>query len=320
MNTASTVNAEVSQTRQKQTYLKFLKKQLQKNKYIYLMLVPVLLYYLIFHYYPMYGAMIAFKNFSPAKGILHSAWAGFDHFEMFFGSHYFRRLLVNTLLINVYNIIFTFPAPIILALLLNEVRNKLYKRVVQTVSYLPHFISLVVIVGMVLEFTSRDGLINDIMALIGIDRVSYMIKPEWFRPIYTLSEIWQGVGWGSIIYLASLTGINQELYEASKIDGAGRWRQLLHITLPGIAPTVIILLILRIGSLMSVGYEKIILMYNPTIYETADVISSFVYRKGILEMSYSYSTAIGLFNSVINFTLVILANKISSKTSETSLW
>lgn len=301
-------------------YHSFLKKQWMKSKYVYIMAIPVMLYYLLFYYEPMYGALIAFKNFSPAEGIWGSAWVGLKHFETFFSSYYFERLIMNTLLINIYGVIFSFPAPIILALLLNEVKNKAYKKMVQTVSYLPHFVSLVVIVGMILEFTSKDGLINDIIAMLGMQRVSFMTKPEWFRTIYIASDIWQGVGWGSIIYLAALANIDPQLYEASKIDGAGRWKQMLHITLPGLAPTVIILLILRIGSLMSVGYEKIILMYNPAIYDTADVISTFVYRKGIQEMSYSYSTAIGLFNSVINFILVVSANFISRKTSETSLW
>ncbi|NSW89478.1 MAG: sugar ABC transporter permease [Firmicutes bacterium] len=298
----------------------FIIRQWQKNKYVYIMAVPVLLYYIIFHYWPMYGAIIAFKDFSPSKGILGSPWCGFDHFEMFFTSYYIVRLIRNTLLLSIYNIIFSFPAPIILALMLNEVRNKYYKSLVQTISYLPHFISLVVIIGMVLEFTSREGLINDIIAIFGIERIPFMIDTKWFRSVYIASDIWQSVGWNSIIYLAALSNINPNLYEAANIDGAGRWRQMLNVTLPGIAPTVIILLILRIGNLMSVGYEKIILMYNPTIYETADVISSFVYRKGILEMSYSYSTAIGLFNSIINFLLLILANTVSRNVSETSLW
>ncbi|MEN6314225.1 MAG: ABC transporter permease subunit [Clostridiaceae bacterium] len=298
----------------------FLGKQWSKHKYVYIMAVPVVLYYLIFYYEPMYGALIAFKNFSPGKGILGSPWAGFKHFEMFFNSYYFERLIKNTLLINVYGVMFAFPAPIILALLLNEVRCNSYKRLVQTVSYLPHFVSLVVIAGMILEFTSKDGLVNDIIAILGMERISFMTKPQWFRTIYIASDIWQGVGWGSIIYLAALTNIDPQLYEASKIDGAGRWKQMLHITLPGLAPTVIILLILRMGSMMSVGYEKIILMYNTSIYETADVISTFVYRKGVLEANFSYSTAVGLFNSVINFMLVVFANFISRKTSETSLW
>lgn len=302
------------------SYNSFLKKQWSKNKYVYIMAIPVIIYYLLFYYEPMYGALIAFKNFSPANGILDSPWAGFKHFEMFFTSYYFERLIKNTLLINLYGVVFSFPAPILLALLLNEVRSNRYKSLVQTVSYLPHFISLVVIVGMVLEFTSKQGLVNDMIAILGMERVSFMTKPQWFRSIYIISDIWQGIGWGSIIYLAALSNIDPQLYEASKIDGAGRWKQVLHITLPGLAPTVIILLILRIGSMMSVGHEKIILMYNPSIYDTADVISTFVYRKGIQEMSYSYSTAVGLFNSIINFLLIILANFISRKTSETSLW
>jgi len=196
-----------------------------------------------------------------------------------------------------------------------------YKRMVQTISYLPHFISLVVIAGMVIEFTSRDGLINDILALVfHWQRIAFLTRPEWFRTIYVASEIWQYVGWNSIIYLAALSNIDQQLYEAATIDGAGRWRQMLSVTLPGIAPTVIILFILRMGTIMSVGHEKIILLYNTGILDTADVISTFVYRKGILEQSFSYSTAVGLFNSVVNFIFVVAANTLSRKASETSLW
>ncbi|WP_051585809.1 ABC transporter permease [Caldanaerobius polysaccharolyticus] len=317
------MEAKVSTTKQSVTTaqrLKFLKKQWYKNKYVYIMLLPVLTYFIIFNYVPMYGAIIAFKNFSPAKGILGSPWAGFSHFNAFFHSYYFWRLLRNTILLNVYDIIFGFPAPIILALLLNEVKNQIYKRTVQTISYLPHFISIVVIAGIILEFTSRDGLINDILAMLGLQRIPFMTMPQWFRTIYVGSGIWQGVGWGSIIYLAALSNIDPQLYEAAKIDGAGRWKQMIHVTLPGILPTIVIMLILRFGAIMSADFQKIILIYNPTIYDTADVISTFVYRQGILMMDYSYSTAVGLFNSVISFILVIVVNKISRMLTENSLW
>jgi putative aldouronate transport system permease protein len=284
------------------------------------MLLPVVLYYLIFHYLPMYGVIIAFKHYAPLRGITASPWAGLEHFQEFFNSYYFWSLLKNTILISIYDLIFGFPAPIILALVLNEVAHLKFKRFVQTISYLPHFISLVVIVGLVLDFLSRDGLINQLTGMFGIEAVPFMQKPEWFRTIYVASNIWQSVGWGSIIYLAALTAISPELYEASRVDGANRWQQMWNITLPGILPTIVIMLILRVGDMMSIGYEKIILMYNPLIYDTADVISTFIYRKGLLEMNYSYSTAVGLFNAVINFTLLLLVNRLARRMSGSSLW
>ncbi|HML46279.1 MAG TPA: ABC transporter permease subunit [Clostridia bacterium] len=291
-----------------------------RHRIAYLMFVPVLAYYILFHYAPMYGAVIAFKNFIPSRGIWASPWAGLKHFQTFFGSYYFGRLLRNTLLISVYSIAFGFPAPILLALLFNELKSSAFKRTVQTITYLPHFISLMVICGMLLEFLSTRGLINDLIAAFGGNRVSFFLFPEYFRPIYIASDIWQGVGWGSIVYLAALSGIDPALYEAARIDGASRLRQAVHITLPGIMPTIVVLFILRLGNLMSVGHEKIILLYNELLYETADVISTFVYRKGLISFEYSYSSAVGLFNSLINFALVVTANWISRTLSETSLW
>ena len=291
-----------------------------RNKYIYIMAIPGIIYYIIFHYVPMYGVIIAFKNFTPAQRILGSNWIGFDHFTNFFKSYYFERLLFNTVLINFYNLIWGFPAPIVLALLLNELHNQKFKKLVQTVTYLPHFISIVVICGLITIFTAENGLFNDIIEMFGGTRTNLLMKANLFRTIYVASGIWQGVGWGTIVYLASLSCIDQELYEAANIDGANRFKKAIHITLPGITPTIVVLLILRIGRMMSVGADKIILLYNSTIYETADVISTFVYRKGIIDANYSYSTAIGLFNSFINFALLILSNKISQKVNETSLW
>ena len=295
-------------------------KDFKINKQLYLLVLPVLVHYIIFQYGPMYGVIIAFKEFSPAKGILGSPWVGFKHLIDFFNSFFFGRTLKNTLVISLNTIIFGFPAPIILALLINEIRNRKFARVIQTITYMPHFISLVVICGMIREFTYDTGIINDFRALIGLERVSLLSKPGMFVPVYVASGIWMQVGWGSIIYLAALAGINSELYEAAIIDGAGRLKQTLHVTLPGIMPTVVILLILRIGHVMSVGFEKIILLYNPVIYETADVISTYVYRKGLLDFSWSYASAVGLFNTVINLTLLVCANKISRKVSEASLW
>ena len=292
----------------------------RRYKFIYLMILPVVIYYGVFMYWPMYGAQIAFKQYSPGKGILGSPWIGVNNFVKFFNSFYFTRVVRNTLFISLYSLLFSFPAPIILALLLNELRSKLFKKTVQTISYLPHFISVMVVCGMIIDFTRSDGLINDITALFGHARQTLLLNPAMFRPIYIISEIWQGVGWGSIIYLSALTSIDTQQYEAAVIDGAGRFQKMLHVTLPGIAPTIVIMLIMRIGQMMNVGYEKIILLYNGNTYETADVISSFVYRKGLVEADYGYSTAVGLFNSAINLILLITANTISRKVSETSLW
>ncbi|WP_246315846.1 ABC transporter permease [Paenibacillus foliorum] len=297
-----------------------LSKDLLRNKYIYLMMLPGILYYIVFHYIPMYGATIAFKHFTPVAGIWGSEWIGFKHFQDFFNSYYFLRIIKNTLLINFYSLLFGFPAPIILALLLNEVRKLWFKRTVQTLTYLPHFVSVMVISGLIVDFTSKNGLINDIIEWFGGTRANLLMNEDLFRTIFVSSGIWQEIGWGSIIYLAALSGIDQEQYDAANIDGAGRFRQMLSVTLPGIMPTIIILLILRIGHMMDVGFEKVILLYNPSTYATADVISSFVFRKGIVDANYSYSAAIGLFNSLINFVLLIGANKLSRKYSDSSLW
>ncbi|OPH00196.1 sugar ABC transporter permease [Chryseobacterium mucoviscidosis] len=290
------------------------------NKYLYIMMIPVIGYYLIFHYGPMYGAIIAFKDYSPMKGIMGSDWVGLKHFEEFFNSYYFLRVLKNTLLISLYTLLFEFPAPIILALLINEVRKRTFKRVVQTITYMPYFISLVVICGIITDFTNADGLINRLIMMLGYDGQAMLQKPELFRPIYVLSEIWQRIGWESIIYIAALMSIDLEQYEAAKIDGASRLKQMFHITLPGLLPIITIMFILRMGNMLNVGFEKIILLYNPVTYETADVISSFVYRKGLLEFGWSYSSAVGLFNSVINLVLLISANYISRRVSQNSLW
>ncbi|WP_438444129.1 ABC transporter permease [Gorillibacterium sp. sgz5001074] len=290
------------------------------NRLLYFMMIPVLAYYAIFHYAPMYGAVIAFKDFSPMKGIMGSDWVGLQHFQDFFSSYYFWRILKNTVVISVYSLIFMFPAPIILALLINEVRSQAFKRVVQTISYMPYFISLVVICGMVTDFTNSNGIINTLFSYFGYDGTAMLQKPGLFRPIYILSEIWQKVGWESIIYIAALMGIDQEQYEAARIDGASRLKQMLYITLPGILPTITIMFILRMGNMLNVGFEKIILLYNPVTYETADVISSFVYRKGLLEFGWSYSTAVGLFNSLVNLALLITANYVSRRVNESSLW
>lgn len=295
-------------------------RKFRRYKYLYLMLLPSVVYYLIFHYGPMYGAVIAFKQFSPFSGIFGSPWVGFQHFKDFYHSYYFWRLIRNTLSINLLDVIFGFPAPIILALLLNEVRNQVFKRTVQTITYMPHFVSLVVVVGLIIDFCSSRGLLNMIVTFFGARPIPFMTTPGLFQPLYVASGIWQHIGWGTIIYLAALSGIDPQLYEQAEVDGAGRFRKLLHITLPGLAPTIVILLILRCGRMMTVGFEKIMLMYNPSVYETADVISTFVYRKGLLDMSFSYAAAVGLFNSAISFTLLVIVNWISRRLNETSLW
>ena len=297
-----------------------LKKDFQRNSSLYLLALPVIIFYILFHYKPMYGALIAFKDYHPARGFSGSAWVGFEHFIRFFNGPYFVRLLKNTFLLSFYSLLFGFPAPILLALLLNEVRHSGYKRTIQTITYLPHFISLIVICGMIRDFSLSTGLFNDIISFFGGTRVSLLQMPNLYRTIYVSSGIWQDIGWGTIIYLSALSAIDPQLYEAAMIDGAGRIRQLFAITLPSLAPTIVILLILRIGHLLGVGYEKTLLLYNPVTYETADIISTYTYRAGLLEQNWSYSTAIGLFNSGINFLLLIMANQISRKVSETSLW
>lgn len=301
--------------------MKPLVKDFNKNKYLYYMILPVILYYFIFHYTPMYGAIIAFKDYRIAEGFLGSPFVGFKHFLTFFESYYFWRLIKNTLLLNFFMLLFAFPAPIIFALLINEIVSQKFKRIVQTVTYLPHFISLIVVCGMITQFLARDGIVTDLLVWLGMERQALLAYPEYFRTIYVVSDIWQGVGWGSIIYLAAISGINPELYEASRIDGANRWNQIWHITLPGITPIIIILFILKIGNMLDVGFEKIILLYNPNTFATADVISTFVYRKGLQgSFEFSYATAVGLFQAVINFILLVAANRFSRKISENSLW
>ena len=254
---------------------------------LYIMALPIVLYYVLFRYIPMVGTVMAFQKFNIAKGIFGSPWIGFDNFITFFNSYYFVRLLRNTFLISVTDLIFNFPAPIIFALLLNEVNNRWFKKTVQTISYMPYFVSIVVLCGLVIDFCQAGGVISNVASILLGESVNLMSKPEYFRAIFVGSNIWQGLGYGSIVYIAALTSVDQELYEAAVIDGAGRWKQTIHITIPSIMPTIIILLILRMGSILDVGYEKVMLLYNPATYETADVISTFVYRKGFVDYDYS---------------------------------
>ena len=297
------------------------KRRIWRNKELYLIILPVLVYYILFHYKPMYGLIIAFQDYSPRRGIWGSDWVGLQNFKDFFGGIYFWRLLRNTLSISLVTLVVGFPAPIILALLVNELRSKLFSRITQTITYMPHFVSMVVLCAMIREFVAEDGFITQFLVkFFGYDGKNLLSRGAYFTPIYAISNIWQGVGWGSIVYLAALTGIDMELYEAARVDGAGRWKQTIHITIPSIAPTIIVMLIMRMGQIMSVGHEKIILLYNEGIYDKADVISTYVYRMGIVNRQYSFSAAVGMFNSVVNFILVIAANQISKKVSETSLW
>ncbi len=289
---------------------------------LFIMLTPVLLYYIIFMYFPMYGALIAFQDYRPRGGIAGSEWVGFKHFVDFFTDPFFRRTLINTLTISITNVFFIFLLPIVFALLLNEVRTGWFKKTVQTISYFPHFISIIVVCSLIRDFVSDSGFITALLMRVGIvkEPISLLMNGNTFLPIYVISEIWQQLGWESIIYMAALSGVSVDLYEAAMIDGAGRWKQTLHVTIPSIMPTIIIMLILRVGSVLGLGYEKIILLYNPLIYDKADVISTYVYRQGIQGFNWSYSTAVGLFNSVGNFLLLYITNKISQKCTETSLW
>lgn len=288
------------------------------------LLLPALVWYLVFCYGPMYGVVIAFKNYSPRKGILESAWAGshgFEHFIRFFNSYYFWTILKNTVVISLYNLVLSFPLPIILALCLNEVENGWFKSLVQTTTYAPYFISTVVMCGMLVSFLSPStGVVNNFLKLIGHEPVAFLSDPNMFPTIYVLSNVWQGTGWGSIIYLATLSGVDEQLHEAAIIDGANRFQRMIHISIPYIVPTMIILLILNSGSILSVGYEKIYLLQNTLNEDTSEVISTYVYKAGLVNAQYSFSTAVGLFNSVVNLVILFLVNGIARKTSENSLW
>jgi len=277
-------------------------------------------YFFIFKYGPMFGILVAFKDYNVFKGVFNSEWVGFKHFEEFIFEPYFWKLVRNTLLLNIYTIIFYFPAPIILALLLNEIRFTGFKRAAQSISYLPHFLSTVVVAGMLVNFLATDGLINQIIASLGFHKIQFLMMPEWFRTIYISSDVWQKIGWGSIIYLAALSGVDPHLYEAAKMDGANRFKQALYVTLPGISSVITILFLLTLGDLMSIGFEKILLLYTGPTYETADVISTFVYRRGLLGADFSYGAAVGLFQSVISFVLIVCANYTARKLNATSLW
>ncbi|MDN5600325.1 MAG: ABC transporter permease [Brachybacterium sp.] len=287
---------------------------------LYLLIAPAVVFFLIFNYVPMYGAQIAFRDFIASDGIWGSRWVGLEHFERFFDSYYFWRLLRNTLLLSLYQLAL-FPLPIILALALNEVKNLVFKRFAQTLTYAPHFVSLVVVVGMLFAFLDpRIGLINHVIGLVGLEPIQFMQDPGWFRHLYVWSGVWQSLGWGTIIYLAALSGVNPELHQAAQVDGANRLQRIRHVNIPAIMPTVVILFILDFGSFMAVGFEKALLMNNSLNAEASDIIQTFVYETGLLEGQYSYAAAVGLFDSVINILLLVVVNQLARRYSENSLW
>ncbi|RRR98144.1 ABC transporter permease [Glycomyces terrestris] len=284
-----------------------------------LALIP-LIFFAIFRYGPMVGNVIAFRKFRPGGSIFGDEWVGLRYIEMFINDPTFWKVFTNTAVLGGLTLLVCFPLPIVLALMLNEVRRQHFKRIVQSISYLPHFLSIVIVVGMVMQLLSLEGTVNQIIGAFGGEQIPFIQRPEWFRTIYVGSEAWQTVGWGTILYLAALTTIDDSLYEAAKIDGAGRWRQTWHVTLPGIRPTMVTLLILNIGSFLNVGFEKVFLLYNPLTYETADVISTYLYRVGLMSNNLSYAAAIGLFQAVIGLVMVLSANLISRRITGTSLW
>ena len=299
------------------------RRALIRDRWLYLIMILPCLYYLLFHYYPMYGVTLAFKQYKPKLGIIGSPWAsqhGMKYVLQVVGDPYFWTVFKNTIVLNVVNLAITFPAPIILALLLNEVASNRYKRVVQTVTYLPHFLSTVVVVGMMNTMFSSSGIVNELLGKIGLGPFAFLNDAQYFRPMYIGSNIWQNIGWDSIIFLAALSGLDQALYEAARIDGAGRWKQTIHITIPGILPTIVIMLILAMGKIMNVSYQKILLMMTGSNQSVSDVISTYVYRRGITKADFSYATAVGLFQSLVSLVFVTATNWISRRTTETSLW
>ena len=301
--------------------MEMVRKDFKKHKFAYFLLIPVLLWYIVFCYGPMWGVLLAFKNYKPLLGFADSKWVGLKFFKEYVSGPYFFRTVKNTLMLNVWGLALGFTAPIILSLLLNEVKRMRYKKLVQTVTYMPHFISLVVICGMIHIFTQNGGIVTELVnAITGTEHSSLLGYAGMFRPIYTISGIWQNVGWDSIIYLSAMSSIDPGLYEAADIDGAGRFQKMIHITLPQIAPTITILFIFAVGGLMASGHEKIILLYNSLTYDTADVIATYVYRRGIREASYSFATAVGLMSSVVNFGLLWITNKVTKKFSDISVF
>lgn len=293
----------------------------RRNWQLWLLLTPALVYILIFAYQPMYGALIAFKDFNPRLGIMKSPWAGFKYFQQFFQTSIFSKTLINTILLSVFNLLWSFPIPIIFALLLNQVRNKRFKAFIQTVTYAPNFISVVVLVGMVTLFLAPgSGFLTGVFQKMGAKDSLYLVRPEYFRTIYVASGVWQTMGFSSIIFLAALTGVSPELHESAMIDGAGIVKRIWHIDIPAILPTIVIMLIMAIGNILSIGYEKVYLLQNGMNLEVSEIISTYVFKTGIRSAQYSFATAVGLFNSVINLILLVATNFIAKKTTEISLF
>ncbi|MCI9552406.1 MAG: sugar ABC transporter permease [Acutalibacter sp.] len=298
-----------------------MKRSGRKYWQLYLCLLPVLAYFVVFHYLPMYGVQIAFRDFNPLDGVTGSNWVGFKHFQRFFNSYYFQRLLVNTLVLSLYQLVVSFPMPILLAIMLNELNSNKFRKTMQMVTYAPHFLSVVVVVGMMTNMLSpRTGIVNHMLSSLGVEPIFFMSEPGWFRHLYVWSGVWQSTGWSSIIYIAAIAGIDSSLYEAAIVDGASRLKRIWHITLPGLLPTAIILLIMQCGSIMSIGFEKVYLMQNDMNLSTSQIISTYVYEAGLVEAQFSFAAAIDLFNSVINCVLLVIVNTISKKASETSLF
>jgi len=294
---------------------------LKREWQIYAMLLPTLIWFAVFLYKPMYGLQIAFKDYSIFRGVANSPWAGFSHFETLFSNDQFIRAVSNTIKISALNLLFGFPAPIILALMFNEILKASFKRTAQTIVYLPHFISSVIIAGIVITaFSPSAGIVNTVLGWLGMDPVYFLTHPEWFRPIFVGTGIWQEAGFGSIVFLAAIAGVNPSLYESAVVDGANRWQMMWKITIPSIMPTILIMLIIRIGNVMEVSFELVILLYQPATYETADVVNTWVYRQGLQSGQYDLAAAAGLFNAVVAFVLVMTANTLSRRYSRTSLW
>ncbi|MFC0215633.1 ABC transporter permease [Paenibacillus chartarius] len=301
--------------------LALLWREIVKSKYLYLLALPGIVFFLIFKYIPMFGIVIAFQNYSPIGGIMNSPWVGFQHFERFFSNPDFLLLFRNTMGISLMNLIFFFPLPIIVSLFLNELRSEMYKKSLQTIVYMPHFMSWVIISGLTfLLFATGEGLFNKVLTAIGAERVDVLSNPDMFWIMLTIQSIWKEAGWGTIIFLAAIAGVDPQLYEAARMDGAGRLRQIWHVTLPAIRSVIVVMLILRLGHIMDVGFEQILLMYNGAVSEVAEVFDTYVYRVGVQQAQFSYSTAAGLFKSVVGLTLVVIANKLAKKFGEEGVY
>lgn len=298
----------------------------KKNPFIkhwdlYLLMAPGILYFIIYKYLPMWGVVIAFQDYSVFGGFSNSAWVGLEHFQRMFQAEEFYSIFKNTLLISLYKLFWGFPAPIIVALLLNELRNMMYKRTIQTIIYLPHFLSWVIVGGILINILQPStGIINDLVELLGFERIHFLSDSSWFRTVLVTSDLWKGVGWGTILYLAALSGIDPEMYEAATVDGANKWQQTLHITIPSLVPTIVILFILSMGNILEVGFEQVFILLNPLVYSVGDVIETYVYRVGITQGQFSYTTAVGLFKSVIALVLVVLANSIAKRLGQNGIW